>query len=328
MDYSKYWEFFSTKTFKTALNVGFFQNGYFAIFYADKFEVYDNECNLCKTYEHRNIRNRYDVLSNGMIVECKNNEICVIAKDGIELKKPYTIKNIQDIPKFSGNLVLVRSMNGHLRVYSIYRDKEPEILQDFGENVEALSFVSSFNDSKIYTINLSTLGRRIFKNKTDVTNSFLPVGLDKLLGVEVMKNGCFITRYGTHCSFFGENLNKLATANGTFGIITKGDYCVGFEDKLLLNSEGDIVCEETPNLVEVACDGTLLLSHKAINKYGTGYFLNARQMSSYQSNYRCNTKMTIIYSQEMIFPLSFELKKEDVTGVGIYYKRLREMLTH
>ena len=145
----------------------------------------------------------------------------------------------------------------------------------------------------------------------------------------MLPSGSFIARFDTQCMLFDKDFNRLAVAHRAFGITIRGANFIGFEEKLLLNSCGDIICEEVSGIENITCDGTLLFSHKIVNIKGVGHYLGGHLLNASASNFRLGTKMAIVYSQEMIFPLSFmENDRTEVLGKDLYHKRLREMLTH
>ncbi len=331
MNLKNYWEFFSKKNCRGVLRVEVFPLFNFALCYDDRIEIYSEKGNLLETLYHCNARFGYEILANGMIVKLDADEISVIAKDGIELKKPYVIKcnNILR-PLISGSLILTcgaNKANKELLVYRVHCDKQPQIINNLG-NICYPRSISASLDSEIYVICESCGRRNIFKGNEYVTSKIHYPNCN-MLGIDMLPSGSFIARYHNHCCLFDKDINLLATAQGTYGITIRGANFIEFEKKLLLNHQGDIISEEVPSVENITCDGTLLFSHKIVNMNGVGHYLGGSLMNASASNFRLKAKMAIIYSQEMIFPLSFvDCKKDDVQGDGLYFKRLREMLTH
>lgn len=334
MNFKKYWEFFSQKNCTKALKLEFFKNGYFAICYANCIEIYSADCELLQTLFHCNAKHGYKILTNGMIVKFDASEICVIAKDGVELENPYVIKCNNPLgPIVSGSLILTISANnsnGEVLIYRVYRNKQPQIINSLGKMC-CPSRIKASHDSEIYVIRYSSGVESIFKGNEKLTSKIITPDLEKqcLRAIDMLPSGSFIARFDTKCILFDKDFNRLAIAPRTYGIAIRGANFIGFEEKLLLNSSGDIVSEEVTSIQNITCDGTLLFSHKIVNSDGVGHYLGGELWDASASNFRLGTKMAIIYSQEMIFPLSFiQHKRGDVLGRDLYHKRLKEMLTH
>ncbi|MBR5154284.1 MAG: hypothetical protein IKW58_01000 [Alphaproteobacteria bacterium] len=331
MNLKNYWDFFSKKNCKNVIRVEFFQNFNFALCYAEYIEIYSAECELLQTLYHSDASFGYEILANGMIVKLDISAITVFAKDGVELDSPYIIKCATTLkPNISGSLILTRTINNvsdEVFIYRVFRDKQPQIINNLGDICYPKSINASL-DSEIYVIDTSSGKKCIFKENEDVTSKINYPNCD-MLGIDMLPSGSFIARYLHHCCLFDKDINLLATAHRTYGITIRGANFIGFEEKLLLNFKGDIIGEEEPSVENITCDGTLLFSHKIVNKYGVGHYLGGKLMNAAASNFRLGTKLAIIYSQGMIFPLSFvDCQKVDAAGDGLYFKRLREMLTH
>lgn len=327
MNFKKYWDFFSETNCRNVLNVEFFENGYFALLYANHIVIYSASCKHVKTLFHNEARYGYSILTNGMIVKIDEKELNVIAKDGVWLEKPYRVECSNFAKYCCGSLILTRSLQDTHQVILIPRNKEPEVLLDLGKDLFPCAFSASV-DSEIFAIKSSTCGQLLFKGLNCV-NPVIDIPRDcRLKSVMMMSSGSFIANCDDETCLFDKELNKLAISCKADGFSIKDGNFIIFEGKLLLDDKGNIIGEYPNDVKFISADRTLLFAYKIVNLQGVGYYLGGKLLNTSPSSYRLKKNISLIYSQGMIFPLSFELKKEDVIGEGIYFKRLREMLTH
>ena len=331
MKLSNYWEFFSTKKFEKNVSVEFFNDCGFAIIDDSGIAIYNAKCEIVNKLNRS--KARYVLMVNGVILEIKDGKIKPIYKESELYKNPFMIEyegSAYGDVFAEGGLLMVKQDDKYLVWHIFDDDKKPEVVRTFANGKVATDFKASY-DGKVFVVNWQKSGKGIGSEIEIFNIHGANITPNSLYNVDLLPNGNFVGHSDTDCSLYGTDGQIICRASRSFGIMVRSANFITFEDKLLLNDKGEIVGEANPHILSITHDGTQIFSHKIVNARGVGYHLGGKLLDSSGSNYRFHFKerISVMYSQGMIFPLSFmSTHRGVVNGKGLYYTRLKEMLTH
>ena len=312
-----YVRFFAEHTFDASSELEFFKDGSFAIKSQGFLTLYNNMCNeVAKLSE-----GRFEILSNGVILQICNNTISAIYNGINKLENTHSLfyRNNSSVV-VSGSMLLIRRCADKTQSHTVYEVTET------GEFVEKLELpfvdgatLSTSGDNSVFAVGKQFYNMRVFNQDGEIDLSKVKVGK-----IEVLECGSFINQMGSWAQLFNKKGELLCTGT-TLECIS--DNFIAFNGKLIIDAKNAYIVEEyNKEIKKIALDGTKVYSHKIVNKNGVGYMLGGKLLPSISTS-RFRPSLSLIWSQGRFYLINFHStfywKENDLLEYIHRYDRMR-----